>query len=478
MKRNKSILIPLLLILGATACKKQVDVEAPETNPASATVYTKDATAASVLTSIYAKMAVNSFAQGNNGISLAAGLSADELQTYTQVATALYQNLYKNTITLNMQVMWKELYQQVYVCNAAIEGIAKSKGGMTDSVKRQLTGEARFMRAFLHFYATNLFGSVPYIDTTDYSVNARASKITKDQVLDRVIADLVVAKSLLPDNYVTPTGGTSTERLRPNKWTATAFLARAYLYKGEWAKAETEASAVIANTARFTLVTDITKVFVKESKESIWHISPVVVGAATVDGNTFVLTSAPNNSFPASLRPAFLTNFETNDKRRTNWVDSPLLSGTRYYTPGKYKQKTVPQTGSQVILSSEYLVVFRLAEQYLIRAEAKTRLDRVDDAKTDLNAVRTRAGLPNTAAVDKAELLLAIEKERQVELFTEWGHRWLDLKRTNRVDAVMTEVYPLKVSGGTWDTHRQLYPIPINELQLNPNLLPQNDGYN
>jgi starch-binding outer membrane protein, SusD/RagB family len=496
MKRNKSIfflqnqgiVLLFLLLVGNTGCKKLVEVDNPETNPASATTYTNDATAASVLTSIYAKMAIPSFAQGINSINLFAGLAADEMQTPPAIPNQAIQNAYKNQSGLALPSVWRELYANIYVANAAIEGIAKSTAGMSDSVKNQLTGEAKFMRAFLHFYAVNLFGDVPYITSTDPKVNVSATRTSKQQVYNNIIADLKDAQTLLKDNFVTPTGGIptntasswATDRVRPNKWTATALLARVYLYNFEWANAETEAGKVIAHTALFNLVTDITKVFVRDSKEIIWSIQPTKVGFATEEAVTLLLTPTTpiNPNQPVFLRQAFLTNFETGDKRRTNWIDSPMIATTKYYAPSKYKLRAVTQTGSTVTLSTEYLVVFRLAEQYLIRAEARAQLDKVADAKLDLNAVRTRAGLGATAANDKTALLTAIEKERQVELFAEWGHRWLDLKRTNRINAVMTVVTPLKAPGTSWDTNMQLWPIPSNEILLNPNLAPQNPGYN
>jgi hypothetical protein len=130
-----------------------------------------------------------------------------------------------------------------------------------------------------------------------------------------------------------------------------------------------------------------------------------------------------------------------------------IAGGTTYFFPSKYKAKN---TSGSV---SEYLMVFRLAEQYLIRAEARVQQNNFGGAQNDLNAIRTRAGLPNTIANDQTSLLAAILKERQVELFTELGHRWLDLKRTENVNAVMSVVTPLKTNGASWQSYQQLYPV-------------------
>lgn len=496
MKRNKAIfflqnqgitfLFLLLAGTGIAGCKKLVEVNTPETNPASATIYTNDATAASVLTYIYAKMAsAASFAQGQQSITTYAGLAADELQTPESIPDLTLQNLYKNQNQPNLNQIWRGLYQYIYIANAAINGIQKSTGGMSDSVKNQLTGEAKFMRAFLYFYAVNLFGDVPYTTSLDYKKNSVAGRTPKQQVYDSIVADLKNAQALLKDNYVSPTGGVppapfTADRARPNKWTATALLARVYLYRGEWAKAETEAGAVIDNTVKFNLVADLTKVFVRDSREIIWHIQSTVPTVATIDAALFLISPTvpvtPAN--PVSLRPAMVAAFEAGDKRKLNWIDSPVISGTRYYAPSKYKIRFVVQSGSTIVPPGEYLVVFRLAEQYLIRAEARAQQDKTGDAKNDLNAIRTRAGLEAVTADDKPALLMAIENERQKELFTEWGHRWLDLKRTHRIDAVMSLVTPDKAPGTSWDTNMQLWPVPGNEILLNPHLAPQNPGYN
>jgi starch-binding outer membrane protein, SusD/RagB family len=85
--------------------------------------------------------------------------------------------------------------------------------------------------------------------------------------------------------------------------------------------------------------------------------------------------------------------------------------------------------------------------------------------------------LPDTTASDQASLLTAILNERRHELFGEWGNRWFDLKRTKNIDAVMSVVTTQKSNGTTaWHSYQQLYPIPVSELQLAPNVN-QNDGY-
>jgi len=119
-------------------------------------------------------------------------------------------------------------------------------------------------------------------------------------------------------------------------------------------------------------------------------------------------------------------------------------------------------------------MLLRLAEQYLIRAEARAQLNDIKGAATDLNVVRTRAGLGATAAANQTDMVGAVLQERRVELFTEPGHRFFDLKRTGTIDAVMGAAAPLK--GGNWASFMQYWPIPTADILADPNLT-QTPGY-
>jgi hypothetical protein len=166
-----------------------------------------------------------------------------------------------------------------------------------------------------------------------------------------------------------------------------------------------------------------------------------------------------------AVTPYLLDAFEPNDLRKTNWLKSNTVSGTTYFYPYKYKVRTAapPYT--------EYYMVFRLAELYLIRAEARAQQNNTSGAQDDLNKIRSRAGLQNTTADTQQLLLTAIIHERRIEFMAEWGHRWFDLKRTGMSDAVLG---PLK--SPTWQSTDTLYPILQYELDTDP-FLTQNPGY-
>ncbi|HPB53829.1 MAG TPA: RagB/SusD family nutrient uptake outer membrane protein, partial [Saprospiraceae bacterium] len=118
---------------------------------------------------------------------------------------------------------------------------------------------------------------------------------------------------------------------------------------------------------------------------------------------------------------------------------------------------------------SDNVIVLRLAEMYLIRAEANARLNgNINDIRKDLNTIRSRAGLEEAVANSIDELLLAIEAERRVELAFE-GHRWFDLVRTDRAIDLLPNVT---------QKYQYLFPIPQSELLANTNPgMKQNPGY-
>ena len=153
--------------------------------------------------------------------------------------------------------------------------------------------------------------------------------------------------------------------------------------------------------------------------------------------------------------------FETGDQRRD--VSISTDEGGQLYV-SKYPDVTLSGTFQEV-------KVLRLAEMYLIRAEARAQQNDIDGAVADINVIRNRAGLANTPANDQPTVLLAVEQERFVELAFE-GHRWIDLVRTNRANKVMGQFNPQG-----WEPTDQLMPIPLAEIDLNSNILPQNPGY-
>jgi hypothetical protein len=463
MKNRYFKYIFLVIICQQFSCEKFLAIDPPKSSLVAATVFDNNDQATAALTGIYATMAASSYASGGSGsISCLTSMSADDLIGYASTNIPFYQNELTPDLS-SLQTLYSGPYQSIYTANAILEGFS-APNGVTPPVKAQLQGEALFIRAFAYFYLVNLYGPVPLQLTTNYSITQVASRATVAQVYQQIITDLTTAENLLPEAY--PTTG----RARPNKSAVQALLARTYLYLRDYVNAEKYASLVIAKST-YSLV-DVNSVFLANSQEAIWQLMPTA-NSNTQDGLNFILTAAPTS---VALSNNFVNNvFEANDKRKTNWIGNLTVGSQTYYYPYKYKVRSSTTV-------TEYSMVLRLAEQYLIRAEARiNQTGEIDQGIADLNVIRARArptpttSIPNplppiNSGMSQSAALLAVEQERRVELFTEWGHRWLDLIRTGRANIVLGAAKP------KWQATDALYPIPLNEISRNPSIA-QNPGY-
>jgi hypothetical protein len=493
MYNNHKLLAVLFLLSlpGLEACKKLVSVPEPINTLTTTEVFSSNAEANSAMAGIYTAMINGTNGTVNNvyfGYSeglqtLYGGMSSDEF-VYGTNGGMLRVNTNHLIYSDGSTALWQPQYSQIYGANSVIQGIAASTSSLLqDSVRTELTGEAKFVRAFCYFYLTNLYGDVPLVLTIDFNQTANMARTPQAQVYQQIIQDLKDAQAALPGDYSVGLG----ERIRPNKWAATALLARVYLYTGDSADAVTQASAVIANTGEYSLVSNLNGVFVKNSTEAIWQLeqntSIAGEGTATPEG-VALLPNPLNTGFCTfSLSPQLLGAFEPGDLRRSAWVDSTNnsynapASATNLITYFPFKYKTGSYNYSVGGTATEYYMVLRLAEQYLIRAEAEANGAGGGPASAiaDLNVIRQRAGLPALSpSLTPAQVIAAVAHERQIELFAEWGHRWLDLKRTGQADAVLS-VIPLKQPWA--GDYQLLYPIPTTEIIDDPNLT-QNPGYN
>jgi hypothetical protein len=454
----KSSLFILILILASSAmvsCKKFVEIPLPADQPTTATIFSDDQTATTAINGLYSSMMTQNFSVANSGITLYPALSADELLNTQPDANA--GSFTNNTLNSGNSIIetnfWRKSYNHIYLANSILNGLSNSSS-LSVAVKNNLTGEAKFVRAFCYFNLINLFNDVPYITTTDYEQSSTAARTSRLAIYNNIVSDLQEAQNLMSENY--PTQG----KVRPNKWAAAALLARVYLYLEKWPEAEQAATAVI-NSAAYNL-SALNDIFKGNSSEAIWQLLPVLAFLNTADGFTFIPYSSTVK--PQYILTDWLVNsFEPGDQRKVTWVASNTVGSQIFFYPFKYKVRS----GNTV---SEYNMLLRLAEVYLIRSEARTMQNNILQAQSDLNIIRNRAGLPNTAANSQPSLLIAIEHERQIELFSECGHRWFDLKRTGRINTVLSAE---KIG---WLPTAALYPIPFNEIQANPNLT-QNPGY-
>lgn len=460
---NKLRLLFLVSCLFFLSCEDYLEVGVPNQKIISKTIFEDDATAQSAMKGVYNQLANLPFSSGgSSSITVLAGLSGDNLSPIyeTTIPFVEFDQHEISPDNLRNDELWSSAYNVIYSTNSILEGIENSEH-LSEKVRLSLEGESKFIRAFTYFYLVNLYGDVPLLTTTDYQVNSLVFRASEIEVYDAIIEDLTDASNLLGEDY------SYGERTQVIKSTALALMARVQLYLENWEEAQSYSSQVIANN-QYQLLPNLNEVFLKNSREAIWQISPLGRGGSstnTREGGTFVIDPFLFFLSEVKLNASFVQSFKNEDKRLTDWIG--WSQELEVYFPYKYKIFNSTEE------ATEFSMVMRLAEQYLIRAEAKARMGDLNGAIDDLDIIRNRAGLTSVEEVeqniDQNKLLSLISEERNKELFAEWGHRWLDLKRTNRGEELFSNT-----TG--WESTDLLYPIPESDLLKDPNLT-QNEGY-
>ncbi|MBZ4187627.1 RagB/SusD family nutrient uptake outer membrane protein [Niabella beijingensis] len=460
----------LFLQMHISGCKKLIEIPPPVSTITTEQVFASPAEATAAMAGIYSELISGNANFASYSTTVYCGMSADELTVVntTEGPQFAKNNLFSGNLIVGYN-FWQSLYANVYRANAIIEGLQNSTN-INDSIKAELVGEARFIRAFCNFYLVNLFGPVPLVTTSNWRKTNLLARAPTDKVYEQIVADLKDAKEKLAKDYSVGKG----ERIIPNKTAATALLARVYLYMGDLVHAEQEATTVI-NSPEMALE-PLENIFGTKSREAIWQLKQNNTSGtynATPEGY-FIRPLSRNSDYQPGvwITDFFLNSLQPEDHRKDAWVDSTrfAVDNLIYYFPGKYKEGL----GEAIVNGpyKQYYMVLRLAEQYLIRAEALIKQNQYSKATEDINLIRIRAGLgPLETTLSPDDIMNALIKERQVEFFAEWGNRWLDLKRWGLADGLLGTL-----KGSDWQPTDKLYPIPDGELKKNANMT-QNDGY-
>ena len=446
--------VALSLVVFTASCESFLKVDLPASQLTATAVFEDEQTATAALLGVYADMRAAGIL---SNLYYQMSLYSDDLDYYGSASSAEEQ-FYTNSLIPSHPTVsswWNASYSQIYAANAVLEGLETSD--FNEAFTNQLEGEALLVRGLVHFYLSALYGDVPYVRTADYQQNTTVGKTPAAQVQEDALVDLSRAASLLPWEYATA------DRTRPNKGAALGFLARVALYAGDWQQALDAANLLINRSDLYVWQNDLNQVFLKESESTLWQWYPAFSNRNTTEASVLGFTTAPPPR--VALTPGLVSSFDPVDARLSNWINPVSNASDTFYQAYKY------QTRSNTPVAVEYSIVMRLAEVYLIRSEAYARLDQLGLAAQDLNKVRGRAGLIDVAYTEKEGLIDQILIERRHELFTEAGHRFFDLKRTHQLDAVLS---PLKVG---WKSTDERLPLPESELLINPNLAPQNPGY-
>ncbi|NSL86426.1 RagB/SusD family nutrient uptake outer membrane protein [Chitinophaga sp. Mgbs1] len=374
---------------------------------------------------------------------------------------------------------WNQLYRVVANTNLLISKAEKVDYPVADQAEaRHIMGEAYALRAMAHFDLVRFY-AMPYnfttaADHTGVPVVLKSgtnkdeiqspSRNKVKEVYDQVIADFSKAISLLPK---TPVGFKTAMRGRMSHYAAKALLARVQLYREDWVAADTLAADVITNgyytlLSRSQYIEDGRKL---NNAESIFELQYNLLDNPGSDAlANFYWQSG---SYGDALASENLYNaYASTDIRRG------------YITKGKRKDGEDP---AMLVLKyinntsfEEPVKVIRLAEMYLIRAEARQHQGLDAAAAQDLNTIATRADASwtPTAATGAALQALILDENRKEFAFE--GHRLFDLTRNKLTfTKYRSGTNTIAIQPGNGKT---ILPIPQSEMNANKNM-EQNEAY-
>ena len=230
-KINKHISAATLVLACMAAmllsCKKFVENGTPPNAISQNEAFIDSATATSVILGLYS---LNNTSTSTLNINRYGPMSANDAYFLTNATYDMFKNNTLSGGNNDASSLWLNMYSTIGRANYAIEGV-QSSSTLSTSVKNQLTGEAKFWRAYYYFYLVNFFGDVPLVTNTNALFTSTLPRTSASQVYQQIVTDLTEAKNLLTNTYP------SIERARINKRVAAAMLARVYFYLQNWTAA-------------------------------------------------------------------------------------------------------------------------------------------------------------------------------------------------------------------------------------------------
>lgn len=385
---------------------------------------------------------------------------------------------------------WEALYSGISRANLVTDRVPQIK--MNETKRNRLIGEAKFLRALYYFHLVNLFGGVPLLNTEIGVKEANIPKSTAEEIYKQIEKDLIDAMGVLPLRSVY----SSSDAGRATKGAAEALLAKAYLFQKKWALASTAAKNVIASN-EYNLMPLFRQNFSNKfnnNSEAIFEIqNSDIVKTGWNDqavGSLVPIWARPGDVKSAtgegrggwgSFRPTpnLDSSFEANDLRRKETViqvDNQVIEdGWTVGTKGSGYKFWATFTVDMGEKDPYHQRIYRYADLLLVCAEALAEQGNLANAPGGsafyLNMVRTRAGLPNTTAATKDDMVKAIRKDRRSELANEY-HRLYDLRRWSIIGPTLKSVGKPFITG-----RHELFPIPQTQIDLSKGTLKQNPNY-
>ncbi|MCC7524161.1 MAG: RagB/SusD family nutrient uptake outer membrane protein [Chitinophagaceae bacterium] len=366
---------------------------------------------------------------------------------------AWFENRLLTRSELEPLTNWRLFYRTIEQCNLVLEKIPNITEGLKEERKRQLLADARFLRALSHFYAARIWGDVPI------NLEARNVKPLGREPLDKVMQMVVDEVSIAIPDLPWRNEGTIKESMsRGTKGAALALKAHAAMWLEDYQGASDALGEIMgSNLFKLVPIEEFRRLFdTGESEEVIFEMYYDIKKGEYSDyyGHimTYYLTNPYTSRTNLSLAVARSKIMEIypdyvrdgSDKRVPEFFQSIDFS-----VSGNELRPVFPdplQNGERAIMFAKFrkvkdlsynlmeapVPIFRYADVVLLKAEADARLGRISDALTNLNAVRTRAGIPLFTRDDQPTVIEAVVEERRRELIGEF-QRSYDLVRLGRL---------------------------------------------
>lgn len=476
--KTKYILVGLLT-LSLTACKEKFLDLSPVSAVGTSTFFKTQSDVLTALNGAYGAMQFN----GQYGqLYVVAEIPSDDTNPVLSGSVTdqdEFDKFYVRTTNPYTLARWNDGYRGIYRCNAVIGQIAGIK--MDEILKKRIVGEAKFLRALMYFNLVRVFGDVPLVLTeiTDPLQGYEYGRTPVADVYTQIAKDLSDAEGVLSVSY------TGADIGRATSGAAKALLGKVYLTQKRYADAVAKLKEVI-DKGTYSLLSnyaDLFKAANKNSRESIFDVQYKKGNIG--EGSPFANAYAPENSGNAVIAfggggnnrpmPDLDSSYEPGDPRRNVSMASSYVNSSgatiNYYYVKKYADPPVVSGDSE-----DNWYVLRYADVLLLYAEALNETGKPADALPYLNQIRKRVGLADKAITTQADMRLAIEQERRVELAFE-GHRWFDLVRTGRALPVL-QVKATAIGIKTALSENNLiFPIPQSQIDINSTKIKQNPGY-
>lgn len=456
------------------ACKKSFIDLTPQGIVPVTTYYNTEIDIKSALTGVYSSLRPIYNEQYGFG-----EVPSDNTQTYGE-SEVLYGEQDKLTWTAtstNLQNAYTRFYATIAYANIVLGHVGTP--AMTQANRDSYIGQAKFLRALMYFNLVRMFGGVPLVLTeiTSEQEAYTYNRATATAVYAQIEKDLTEAAAVLPASY------TSTDIGRATSIAANGLLGKVYMFQNKYTQAEAILTTVSATAGTLIPYSQVFGLGNDNNRDIIFSVQYLSGGYS--EGNTFargfvpqpsgttITTSVTGNS--NNVGTADLYNaFEPGDNRQPVSIGVYVTGSLTYYYAKKFIYSSVTGTSE----GDNDWPVLRYGDVILLYAEALNENGKTTQALTQLNLIRDRAGLAAKVGLSQADARTAIRNERRIELCFE-AERWFDLVRWNTFIPVMT-AFKAKgsVNGtiGNITANLNLYPIPLREIQLNPNLT-QNPGY-